>query len=242
MPGIPRLNRTKIVLFFVIVGAIISALVYFFAWRPTDTDLVNASNQLKSLTASTKSLTVEIASIQTPALISAATPLKLEVLVENYKASLVAFKENITSSRDPRVSSIFNRHVTKFEQFELSSTQLLASVKQYLSVANTCKVYVDAITKDPSSQHADQLAACRTSLSKADNSPHEAFKSQFFTAYLNASSAYVSALDRKESTTEHLAKISNLMTQKFSLDTTSPVLPLRELSDSVTSQSKAFFR
>lgn len=232
-------------------------LIYFFGWRASDNDYVNASQYVDYMSKTNKTITVELSAIKHPGLINQTTPLKLNALSSNYVKMHEALEANSAVAHDFTVSGVYNKHKSALAEYTQSLLTLTKSIKLYTSVLGDCKKVTDSLVGGYNGDaFKSLLSACKTAIEKGENdSQHKPFNDQFFSEYLNETALYMTSIEKLVNTTTNdetnkvhaemeviYDKINKLGAIEFNFGLPNLTAAYGEIASSLDSQKKSFFR
>ena len=253
----PLPNKKIILTLSVVALVVLSALIYFFAWRPSDKEYQALSSNLNTLTATQSEINKDIKKIQTPSGLTKEIVSSLENNAKRYTDALSVALSNGASSKDTRVKNTLGSNKTQLSAYGESANDLAGSLKQYRLIAGWCGEAIRQTT--PTMTLLDFNAAadgCEGALDNAKTASYVAFNDQFLGKYTELYNklldAYRQELGRTNATPNNFSyknidpivkELGTLYESPLDLaiaiDITSP---LKVLSETVSSQKSAVIR
>lgn len=248
-------RNTKIILSAIIILIVTSISVYFFAWRPSDSDYQSAVGLATYAEKTHRVLTVELSTIQYPGLIDASTPLKLQVLASAYKNAVDALNRNNAINRDFAVRAMYDHSKSTLAEHSQSMIRLANSIKLYTTVLDKCTQFTDSIAAKKTDIYAKLLEDCQSAINDGYSSGNKEFNDAFFTEYLNQTKKYIDALDKimkasndkdfnqaKQVADTAYKALYKLGEVKFDFKSPNVIAITKDLNATLSSQKNAFLR
>lgn len=255
MNKLPPSTRKTLIIAAACILAIAFPLYYFFSWRPSDSDYAVSAQLIEAIDKTSKAFTVESSVAEYPGNVSIATPLKLSALANVLSESVDALDHSAPFSRDLTLKGTYDKHRPTLTQYKQSANQLTASIDKYASTVSSCGAFTESFSVATTTSYADLLTACKSAISEAEKSAYEPFNTQFLNKYLELTKSYINEIDKWATTSDtatHAAakqkidqlsvEIADLGVVELDFELPNITGPLKELSDTISRQSKAFLR
>lgn len=251
----PRFNKYTVTGALLVCFLLILAGVYLFVWRPADSDYQSASQYVKSLENSHKTLVIEVSSLDYPGKINTNTPLKMQALLDTFNKSVEDLANSPVSNRDFTVKANYERYGDQFVEYKELTSQLVTSIELYVATLDTCREFTDIFDGSNFDSYSKLLEECRAAIEKGKTSKHEPFNDQFLNKYLEQTSKYIEAVDVMTTATnsetaisanktmsEAYGKILDLGANKLDFKLPDLMSELESLKETLDSQKNAFWR
>lgn len=244
----------KIILALIVILIIGIVSLYFLVWRPSNSDYSSASETAAYVEKTYKAVVVETSSLMYPYQISAATPLRLQVLAKSYSAAVATLNESAAINRDMVVKSNYESLRQQLLDHSTSITNLTNAIELYIAVTESCTTFTNSLSvKD--ADYTEPLSQCRSAIDKASKAEHEQFNKQFLTKYLEYTTKYIDALEdlmessndgdfdaagqRADAAYDELSKLSDT---ELKFESPNIITAIKDLSTVLNTQKSAFLR
>ncbi len=248
-------NRVTVVTSSLVAIIIISSLLYFFVWRPTDNDYRAAAAQVSSMKESSDALTSALAVVQDPASITTVTAAKVESAVNGYQQTLSTLGTSVVVSRDLTVKSTYDQTKSSLEKYKQSLNDLVKSLKLYTAALDSCTKFTYSASGTDLNVKNKLLNVCLGDLNNGLDSKYKAFNDQYFNEYIDHTAKYVGATVSEIKATDQATSaaavaainqaydaIQALGKKEIDYSLSVPADALNKLSSIIDSQRKALIR
>jgi hypothetical protein len=247
-------NRVAVISFLFVAIIAISSLLYFFVWRPADSDYQAAAAQVNSLKESNNALTSALAVVQDPGSITTPAVAKVENAANTYQQALSILKANVLISRDSTIKSTYDQTKSSLEKYKQSLNDLVKSLKLYTAAMDSCTQFTYSISGTDLNVKNDLLKKCLGDLKSGQSSKYKAFNDQYFDEYIYLTYSYVEAVVRQINATDKAASaaanttidqeynaIQALGKKEIDYSISFPSDALNKLSSAIDSRQKSAF-
>lgn len=252
-----RKSLRRIVVIIVAVLIVTLPLLYFYAWRPADSEYAAAANTLKSMGSAKSTMDITAGNIQNATYISNDAVALLDKSLKQYNNDIATLSKNVVISRDSTTKTTYEQNINTISDYGKSANNLVISLKAFLAVLDQCSTLANKFNTLSSTTAFDEAAEnCKNAIDSTKSSPSTVFNDQFFDKYADLANQLVKE-DRKimqaydkgtqvislDGVSSVSKKINDLLESKLTLKPTpDPTDALAKLTDVINSQKKSFVR
>jgi preprotein translocase subunit YajC len=184
----------KIIIFLIIFVVLALPFVYYFVWRPSDSDYRAATSELQNMVTARSTVTAITGDIHHSVDINDTTVTNLEKAATKYDTNLVSLSKSAVASRDFTTKTVYDQQSGNLTGYGKAANSLAGSLKKYRSILKTCSDLVKDIGGYATTAEFDTAAKdCNASVDNAKTADYTPFNDQFLTNYASLSSDFLKA-------------------------------------------------